>query len=156
MGVRNWIAPFTFVAATGCTAASILPLPFSPPSVRLHHLALRNAGLTGGTLDVVLAFYNPNRLTVKGTRLDAGLDIENNHFGDVTLADAFQLTDRDTTLITVPLGFQWLGAAKSVRSVLNSGAVNYRITGNASVNTPLGTVLQVPFSGEGSVPVLHP
>ena len=156
MGVRAWIAPWALVATAGCTAANVLPLPFSPPSVRLHHLAMRTAGLTGGTMDVVLAFYNPNRLTVKGTRLEAGLDIENNHFGDVALADAFQLPDRDTTLITVPLNFQWLGAAKSVRSVLNSGAVNYKITGNASVNTPLGTALQVPFSGAGSVPVLHP
>jgi len=156
MRSRPLIASFALVALAGCTGSNLIPLAFSPPSVRLHHLALRNAGLTGGTLDLVLAFYNPNRLTVKGTRLEAGLDIDRNHFGDVTLADAFQLTDRDTTLVTVPLSFQWIGAAMSARSVLNSGAVNYRITGNASVNTPLGTVLQVPFSGEGSVPVVRP
>ena len=133
-----------------------IPIPFSPPTVRLHHLTLRNAGFTGGTLDVVLAFYNPNRLRISGTRLEAGLDIERNHFGDIVLADAFQLTDRDTTLITVPLNFQWVGAALSLRSVLNTGAVNYHITGNASVNTPLGQPLQVPFSGEGRIPVLRP
>jgi hypothetical protein len=144
------------VALAGCNSGIAFPVPFAPPSVRLHHLGLRNAGLTGGTLDVVMAFYNPNRVRVSGTRLEAGLDIDQNHFGDVVLADAFQLTDHDTTLVTVPLNFQWLGAAMAARSVLNSGAVNYRINGKASVNTPLGQPLQVPFSGEGSVPVLRP
>ena len=72
------------------------------------------------------------------------------------MVDAFQLTDHDTTLVTVPMSFQWVGAALAARSVLNSGAVNYRINGKASVNTPLGQPLQLPFSGEGNVPLLHP
>src|SRR6185295_13525370 len=127
------------IGVTACNAANLIPAVFTPPTVRLHHLALRNTNITGGTLDVVMAFYNPNRVRISGTRLEAGLDIEKNHFGDIVLADAFQLTDRDTTLVTVPLSFQWIGAALSARSVLNSGAVNYNITGNASVNTPLGT-----------------
>jgi hypothetical protein len=144
------------LASAACNSGLTIPVPFNPPSVRLHHLSLRNAGLTGGTLDVVLAFYNPNRVQISGTRLEAGLDIDKNHFGDVVLADAFQLNNRDTTLVTVPLNFQWMGAAMAARSILNSGAVNYRIDGKASVNTPLGQPLQVPFSGEGSVPVLRP
>ena len=147
--------PAFTVAVAACTS-NLIPLPFTPPTVRLHHLSLRNAGLTGSTLDVVMAFYNPNRVRVSGTRLEAGLDIDSNHFGDVVLADAFQLTERDTTLVTVPLTFQWVGAALAARSVLNSGAVNYRIDGKASVNTPLGQPLSVPFSGDGSVPLLHP
>jgi hypothetical protein len=151
---RLWWPVLVFTLS-GCSAANLIPVAFTPPSVRLHHLALRNANLTGGTLDMVMAFYNPNRVRISGTRLEAGLDIEQNHFGDVVLADAFQLTDRDTTLVTVPLAFQWIGAALSARSVLNSGAVNYHITGNASVNTPLGQVVQVPFSGQGTIPVIR-
>lgn len=143
------------LATAQCNSAGLIPIPFTPPSVRLHHLALRNAGFSGGTLDLVLAFYNPNRISVSGTRLEAGLDIDSNHFGDVVLDNAFQLTDRDTTLVTVPLSFQWIGAALAARSVLNSGAVNYRISGKASVNTPLGRPLDVPFSGEGTVPVIR-
>ncbi len=143
-------------ALVACGPGHTAPVPFMPPSVRLHHLSLRNAGLTGGTLDVVLAFYNPNRVRISGTRLEAGLDIDRNHFGDVVLDNAFQLAVRDTTFVTVPLNFQWLGAALAARSVLNSGAVNYRINGNVSVNTPVGQPLRVPFSGEGSVPVLKP
>jgi hypothetical protein len=152
--LRLLLFPFA-LGVTACTAAGLIPAVFTPPTVRLHHLALRNTNLTGGTLDVVLAFYNPNRVRISGTRLEAGLDIDRNHFGDIVLADAFQLANLDTTLVTVPLAFQWIGAALSARSVLNTGAVNYHITGNASVNTPLGQVVQVPFSGEGSVPVVR-
>ncbi|MBI4499996.1 MAG: hypothetical protein HY700_02425 [Gemmatimonadetes bacterium] len=155
MRTSRLLIPIVTLALAACQS-NLIPLPFTPPTVRLHHLALRNAGLTGGTLDIVMAFYNPNRVRVSGTRLEAGLDIEKNHFGDVVLADAFQLTDRDTTLITVPLNFQWVGATMAARSVLNSGAVNYRINGKASVSNPLGQPLSVPFSGEGSVPLLHP
>ena len=143
-------------AVIGCSPGNLIPLVFAPPTVRLHHLALRNADLTGGTVDIVMAFYNPNRIRVSGTRLEAGLDIEQHHFGDVVLADAFQLTDRDTTLVTVPLKFQWVGAALAVRSIMSSGSANYRINGKATVNTPLGEPLSVPFSGEGTVPLLHP
>ena len=155
MRIRHLISIAAVLALASC-GSGVLPAVFTPPTVRLHHLGLRNAGLTGGTLDVVLAFYNPNRVRISGTRLEAGLDIDKNHFGDIVMADAFQLTDRDTTLVTVPLNFQWLGAALAARSVLNSGAVNYKISGNASVNTPLGKPVQVPFTGEGSVPVLRP
>ncbi len=153
------IRPLLLVCAAtlaACTAGQLAPLAFLKPSVRLHHLSLKNVGLMGGTLDVVLALYNPNRVSVRGTKLQAGLDIESTHFGDISLSDPFQLTNHDTTLVTVPLTFRWSGMAAAARSLVNYGAVNYKMTGTASVETPLGQALEVPFSGEGSVPLLHP
>lgn len=141
-------------ALAACAPGQTNPLAFLQPSVRLHHLNVRNLGLTGGTLDVVLAVYNPNRLTVRGTRLDAGLDVENSHFGDIVLTEALQLAQQDTTLITAPLAFRWSGVGAAARSVLSQGAVNYRINGTLSVNTPLGQPVQVPFTGQGSVPLM--
>ncbi len=139
---------------TACGSSRLADLAPVRPAVRLHHLGVRSIGLAGGALDVVLAFHNPNRVALKGTRLRAGLDIETTHFGDIELADAFQLTARDTTLITVPLTFRWAGVGAAARSLLDYGAVNYTITGTASVDTPLGQALEVPFSGQGSVPLL--
>ena len=105
------------------------PITFLQPDVRLHHLELQNVGLSGGTLGVVLAFHNPNKLSLQGTGLDAGIDIEGSHFGDVILSDAFSLAARDTTLLTVPLTFRWAGVASAARSALEYGAVNYAIKG---------------------------
>jgi len=132
------------------------PLAFIKPAVQLRHLELKNVGVSGGTLNLVLAFDNPNRVTVQGTSLKAGLDIEGTHFGDVDLSDAFTLAAKDTTLLTVPLRFNWSGVAAAARSVLDYGAVNYKISGRFNVLTPTCAECEIPFSGEGSVPLLRP
>jgi len=139
------------VTACGTQLAQLSPVR---PAVRLHHLSVRSVGLAGGALDVVLAFHNPNRIALKGTRLTAGLDIETTHFGDIAMNEPFQLTASDTTLITVPLTFQWSGVGAAARSLLNYGSVNYKINGTASVDTPIGQTLDVPFSGQGNVPLM--
>jgi LEA14-like dessication related protein len=151
------LLPLALVAViAGCGTGAVHPLTFLQPEVRLHHLELRNVGLAGGTLGLVLAFHNPNKLSLQGTRLQAGIDIEGNHFGDVNLADGFSLAARDTTLLTVPLSFRWSGVAAAARSVLDYGAVNYSITGRFSVITPMCKECDIPFSGQGNVPLLRP
>lgn len=144
------------VVLAACSPGSVNPAELIQPDVRLHHLAVRNVGLSGGTLDVVMAFHNPNRITLKGTSLTAGLDIEGNHFGDVALTNAFSLAGKDTTLLTLPLTFRWSGLASAARTVLDYGAVNYTINGKLTVTTPVGAPLDVPFSGQGNVPLLRP
>jgi Late embryogenesis abundant protein len=144
------------VGLGACSTGSVNPADLIQPSVRVHHLAVRNIGLSGGTLDVVMAFHNPNRIVLKGAGLSAALDIEGNHFGDLALTDPFSLAGRDTTLLTLPLTFRWSGLASAARAVLDYGAVNYGITGKFSIATPVGTPLDVPFSGKGYVPLLRP
>jgi hypothetical protein len=151
------IAWFVGIAGiiVGCTQGQLGPLAAIKPTVRLHHLSLRNVGLTGGTLDVVLALYNPNRFTIRGTRLNVGIDVEGRHFGDAELAGPIPMVERDTSLITAPLTFEWQGVGAAARSIVNSGAVNYEMNGTISVDTPIGQPLAVQFSGQGSVPLLH-
>lgn len=132
------------------------PASLIQPKVNLRSLSVRNVGLTGGTLDVGLAFHNPNRITLNGSALTAGLKIEGTHFGDVALAGPFTLTKDDTTVVTVPLSFSWTAIGGAARSVLNSGAVNYGIDGSFSIRLPVGTDLQIPFTGQGSIPLLKP
>lgn len=132
------------------------PASLIQPHVALRSVTVRNVGLTGGTLDVALAFHNPNRVTLTGSALSAGLDIEGTHFGDLALAGPFSLSQGDTTVVTVPLGFSWSGVGSAARSVLNSGAVNYGIDGRFTIRLPAGVDLAVPFSGQGSIPLLRP
>lgn len=145
---------FLGVAGTWACAGGLGTLTPLRPAVRLHHISIKSIGLMGGALDVVLAFHNPNRVALRGTRLSADLDIEQTHFGKIDLANPFQLTASDTSLITVPLTFEWSGMGAAARSLVNYGSVNYRINGTASVDTPIGTTLDVPFSGQGNVPLL--
>ena len=154
--MRRLLALALVALTAGCSAGGVNPVDLIQPTVRLHHLALRNVGLAGGTLDVALAFHNPNRIALKGVGLTAGLAIEGEHFGDIDLSNPFTLTARDTTVITVPLTFRWTGVASAARSAINYGAVNYGIDGKLTINTPVGTPLEVPFTGEGNVPLLKP
>lgn len=132
------------------------PASLIQPQVHLRSLTVRNVGLTGGTLELALAFHNPNRLTLNGSALTAGLDVEGTHFGDVALAGPFALAGNDTTVMTVPLNFSWSGVGSAARSVLNSGAVNYGIDGRFALRLPVGTDLEIPFTGQGSLPLLRP
>ena len=107
-------------------------------------------------MDVVMAFYNPNRGSIKGTSLTGGLDIENSHIGELMFTEPFKLKGHDTTLVTVPMQFRWSGAGAAAKSVLGYGTVNYRTRGTVIVDTPDGRPFEVPFTGQGSASVLHP
>jgi hypothetical protein len=145
------------VLLAGCGGpGQVDPASLIQPQVTLRSLAVRNVGLTGGTLDVALAFHNPNRITLNGSALSAGLDVEGTHFGNVTLAGPFMLAKSDTTVMTLPLSFSWSGVGSAARSMLNSGAVNYGIDGRFSLRLPVGTDLEIPFTGQGSIPLLRP
>lgn len=153
------LLPFLALAGflTACGPGGVDPASLIQPSVRVHHLAIRNIGISGGTLDIALAFHNPNKVKLQGTHLSAGLDIEGSHFGDVDMTNPFSLVGKDTTLVTVPLTFRWSGVASAARSAIEYGAVNYAINGRFAIATPVtGTPFEVPFSGQGSVPLLRP
>lgn len=151
------LLPLALVAlSVACGPGTVNPLSLLQPDVRLHHLAVRNVGLSGGTLDVVLAFHNPNPINLQGTRIQAGLDIEGSHFGDIDLSNPFSLAGKDTTMLTLPLTFRWSGVATAVRSALDYGAVNYAIKGTASITAPGVPAFDVPFTGQGNVPLLKP
>jgi hypothetical protein len=154
---RHWYPlglTLTLIAG-GCAQVGISPQAFVQPTVKLDHLALRNAGIVGGTLDVVLAVYNPNRIRIRGTRVEAALSVDQKKFGDIVIDEPVQLEDRDTTKISAPLNFQWMGVGSAVRSALEYGTVNYEITGRLLVDTPTGQPIAVPFRGQGSVPLIR-
>jgi LEA14-like dessication related protein len=125
---------------------------FRNPDVNLQRVALRNVGLTGGTMDLVVGVYNPNAFSLQGTRLQLGLDVERSHVGDVEYSSTFQAQQGDTTVLTVPLVFSWTGMAGAVRTALGGGDLPYKLNGQLTVSTPIGQQ-QVPFSHEGRAPL---
>jgi LEA14-like dessication related protein len=148
----RWVSA-TVLLTLAC-GGSQLPAPLLRPGVQLDHLTVRNLGLAGGTVDVVMAIYNPNPISIQGTRLQAGLDIEETRFGDIGMTNPMELASRDTSLVTVPLTFRWAGVGAAARSVLSYGAVNYRFSGTLTVEALAGFPLDVPFSLQGKVPLL--
>ena len=58
---------------TGCAG---LPAVFKNPDLTLQRAVVRGVSLSGGTMDLVVGVYNPNRFDLQGTRLQLGLDVE--------------------------------------------------------------------------------
>ena len=137
------------VLLAGCAG---LPAYFKNPDLKLERVVVRGVGLTGGTMDLIVSVYNPNRFDLQGTRLLVGLDVEESHVGDAEYASGFQVQKGDTTVVTLPVRFNWNGLAGAVRSALGYGELPYKLTGQLTVETPFGD-RKIPFTREGRAPL---
>jgi LEA14-like dessication related protein len=133
----------------GCAG---LPANFLEPDVRLNRVIARGMNLTGGTMELVVGVYNPNRFDLNGTRLQVGFDVEGSHVGDLEYDDDFQMQKGDTTAVTLPMRFTWSGLAGAARSALARGDLPYTLKGQLTVETPFGPD-KIPFTREGRAPL---
>ncbi len=133
-------------------ACAGLPGVFEQPDVNLRQVAVRGVGLTGGTLNLTVGVYNPNKFDLQGTRLQLGLDVEDSHVGDLVYDSDFQAQQGDTTVLTLPLAVTWSGLAGAARTALNSGELPYTIKGQLTVATPIGEQ-KAPFTHSGRAPL---
>lgn len=140
------------VAGTGC--ASIARRVFNEPTVTFRELRLNGLGLTGGSLDVVLSVYNPNGYTLDATRLTYNLVLDSVQFATGALDQKFTVQDNDSTVVRLPIDFTWQGIGAAGRQLLNSGAVNYRVTGDVTVGTPIGSFTR-PYDQSGRYTALR-
>jgi LEA14-like dessication related protein len=113
---------------------------FEQPEVHLRDVKLRSFGTTGGNLDVVLSVYNPNHFRLDATKLTYVVSMANDSVkvADGELASRFTVQDRDSTLVTIPVSFTYAGLGAAGASLRNTGAVNYRVSGDVTVGTPIG------------------
>ena len=135
--------------ALGCAG---LPLGIKDPDLRLERVVVRGLGVTGGSLDLVMGVYNPNPFDLNGTRLQLGLDVEESHVGDLDYGSDFQVQRGDTTVLTLPLRFNWSGLAGAVRTGLRAGELPYTLRGQLTLETPVGEHM-VPFTLRGRAPL---
>jgi hypothetical protein len=54
----------------------------------------------------------------------------------------------DSTLVRLPLAFTYAGIGNAGRQLLNTGTINYRVTGDVTVGTPLGNFTR-PYDQSG-------
>src|SRR5262249_28188601 len=91
-------------------------------------------------LDVVLSVYNPNRFRLDATQLTYVVSMAGDSvkIADGALDSRFTVQDRDSTIVTIPVSFTYAGLGAAGRSLMNTGAVNYRVSGDVTVGTPIG------------------
>ena len=133
-------------AAAGC--ASIARQAFQEPVVSVRDVRLNGIGLTGGSIDVALAVYNPNNYRLDATRVTYQLLFDTVTFATGALTERQTVQGRDTLRVTIPVNFTSRGVGEAGRQILNTGSVNYRLLGDVTVGSPIGN-FTVPYSTTG-------
>lgn len=139
------------------------PVPFDEPIVAMRDVRLAGAGLTGGSMDIVVSVYNPNDYAVQTPRLTYHLLVDTARVASGDYDAILELPARDSAQIRIPATFSYASMRSAGRSAASVGAVSYRMVGRISVGTPYGRLsapydrtgrfapLSIPMSGLGGL-----
>jgi len=111
---------------------------------------VRGLGITGGNLDVLLNVYNPNHYRLDATRLTYQVQMAGDSVTIATgaLDSRFTVQETDSQVVTIPVTLTYAGLGAAGRSILATGAVNYHVSGDVTVGSPVGN-FSVPYSSMG-------
>jgi LEA14-like dessication related protein len=121
---------------------------FADPVVDLRSVTITGLGLTGGSLEVELSVYNPNRFSLDALGLTYQVDVDSVRLGSGALDKRYVVAANDTSIVRVPVSFTYVGLGVAGRGLIESGAVNYRVRGDVTVGTPLGNFTR-PYDRSG-------
>jgi len=127
-------------------------LTFESPQIELQEINVTGMGLSGGTLDLVFDVYNPNQYRLRSTRLEVGLELSSTDFGEALIDKPLDLSPQNHSRVVMPVRFTWAGVGAAARSLLQSQALPYGITGAVILDTPLGE-RRVQLQSKGNVPL---
>ncbi len=85
-----------------------------------------------------MSVYNPNGFNLDATRLTYKLWVDSVEFGTGAIDKRFTVQEKDSTIVSLPLSFNWSGVGSAGREIMNTGSVNYRVTGDITVRSPIG------------------
>ena len=146
MNRRNAVTALAALMLAGC--ASLGFGGFREPLVHFNDARIRGLGLSGGAVDVILSVYNPNGFNLNASRLTYRLMVEDKEVGTGALANAFRVGSGDSTLVSIPVDFTYAGLGAAGRKLLENGSINYRVIGDFTVDTPLGSFTR-PYDQRG-------
>jgi LEA14-like dessication related protein len=141
-------APMALATALAAGCATIGRQVFEQPVVTFKDVRVSGLGLQGGSLDVLLNVYNPNRFALDATRLTYRLMVDSTQLGTGALDQRFVVQRGDSAVVRLPVQFSFAGLGAAGRQLLRSGAVNYRVLGDVTVSTPIGNFTR-PFDRTG-------
>lgn len=149
LNIKSAVLGAAVLVSVACAG---IPATFLDPELQLTAVDVRGLGLTGGTFDLHVDVYNPNRFDLRGTRMELGFDVDKTHVGDITFTDEFRVQRGDTTSLVLPLRFTWTGANAAARAALEYGDIPFTMIGQVFLKTPGGDRV-VAFTRTGRAPV---
>ena len=133
-------------AVGGCSALG--KQAFQQPVVKVTDIKLTGIGLTGGSMDVHVNVANPNDFRLDATRMTYNVALDSVQFATGTVDSRFTVEGNKSADITVPVNFTYAGIGAAGRQLLNTGGVDYKLTGDVTVGTVIGN-FTVPYTTTG-------
>ena len=144
----------SLLVASASACASLGSAVFREPVVTYKDAVITGLGLSGGSIEVELSIYNPNSFRLDGTGLTYRLAVDSVPFGSGTLSDRFAVQQGDSTTVRLPLSFTYAGVGNAGRQLIQTGSVNYTVSGDITVSTPIGSFTR-PYSGRGRLTAIR-
>lgn len=135
------------MAALGCASAA--KHLFTAPTVAFRGVALENISPFGGRVRVNLLVHNPNPYSLSTSAMTYELFVRDT----IALARGSDTLHRtvgghDSLIVALPLDVSLRGLALAASSVVGYGMVPYRLVGDITADTPIGSH-RIPFDQKG-------
>jgi len=135
------------IAALGCASAA--KHFFTAPTVAFRGVALESITPFGGRVRVNLLVHNPNAYSLSTSGMTYELFVRDT----VALARGADTLHRtvgghDSLIVALPLDVSLRGLALAASSVVGYGMVPYRLVGDVTADTPIGS-RRIPFDQKG-------
>jgi len=131
----------------------------TPPAVQVTSVRLGSIGLRGATLVADLRLENPNDFAIETDSIAFDLDARDQGaqtgWTPVTsgvVREPVQIAPGSHADVQVPAELEFSRLSAPIRSVIEMGSFNYRITGRVLIREPRRTT--APFSQTGNVSLL--
>ncbi len=130
---------------------------FKRPDVIVRDVRLGTLGFNGGTLLVNVSVRNPNgfELRTEGLTYDIQLHDTSNgqdrwvEFAQGDFPETIRVDGHDSTSVSIPVKFAYAGVSGALQQVMQTGAFDYRISGDVSLTKPVSR--SIPFRKSGTV-----
>jgi late embryogenesis abundant protein len=141
------IGAAVLLGALGCASAA--KHLFTSPTVAFRGVALESISPFGGRVRVNLLVRNPNPYSLSTSAMTYELFVRDT----VAVARGVDTLHRtvgghDSLIVSLPLDVSLRGLVLAANSVVGYGMVPYRLTGDVTADTPIGS-RRIPFDQKG-------
>lgn len=145
---RLFLVPVLLLAVSAC--ATLARQAFANPIVEVRDVRVRNIGLAGGTVDVILDVQNPNEYRIDASRITYAFFLDTTQIVTGVIDRMVTLDERGRTSITVPVNFGYTEMGIAMRQYAAKGTLDYNVRGEFTLKTPFGSITR-PYAGRGRV-----
>jgi LEA14-like dessication related protein len=149
-------APLFFVALITLGAGAACASVFRAPEVQLQSVRLGGIGLRGATVVAQLYVENPNSFGLETRSLSYDLELRDRESSEEwlrvaagTIDQKLQVDGRSERVVEIPIEFSYSELGPALRSLLDRGTFDYRVSGQVQVSEPLSRT--VPYRKSGRV-----